>query len=355
MKTLKRVNVRSEKIADYQIESRGKIKDLKKNSYCVVEGYSIGGEAPKSFIKVYEHQNLSKSNSKKANKKLKQQKKANTKTWTLYIAKAGHKWYPIESITEHLIARIGSETGLNMAHSRLAKIDNQVRFLSKYFIDPYKQELVHGTDILAAYVDDRPFIHEIQKNKREPEFFTLETVVDAIKHMFPEHYNEIIEQYFLMLIFDAWVGVQDRHFDNWAVVRSIYGTNAPYFSPIYDSARGLFWNEREEKIIIWYKYKQLESQIERLINTSMPQVGIMAGEKTNHFRLIEEILSDKFIPIKSKASTIFSPHGLAKTQKMIEAEFDGLLSKRRIYLINKCLHIRYLKLKDLFVGKGIIF
>lgn len=340
MNTLKKIAIRAHKVADYQPEDKGKIPILKKNAYCVVEGYSIGGEAPKSFIRVYEYQYLGRQ--KKVKRNLRKQRKSNISSWTLYIAKAGHKWYPIESITEHLIARIGSVLGLNMAHSRLAQMDNQIRFLSKYFIDhDADQELVHGTDILASYVGDRPFIQEIQQKKLESDFFSLETVVDAVTQLFPSNYTKILENYFLMLVFDAWVGVQDRHFDNWAVVRSIYGKHAPYFSPIYDSARGLFWNEKEEKIKNWHQYKQINTQIEKQIRHSLPQVGLNACGKVNHFQLVEEILSDRFLPIKSKAASIFNEESLLSVRKMIRNEFDGLLSNIRINLIINCLEIRF--------------
>lgn len=345
MKPLKRITIRSHKVADYKLEKKGKIRTLKKNEYCLVDGYSIGGEAPKSFIRVYEYQDLSKS--KKIKKEIKKQRKTNVTTWTLYIAKLGHKWYPIESVTEHLIARIGAVVGLNMAHSRLAQINNQVRFLSKYFIDHDKgQELVHGTDILVAHLNDRNFVREVQITKREPEFFTLETTVEAITNMFPKNHNEIIEAYFLMLIFDAWVGVQDRHFDNWAIVRNIFGKNDPYFSPIYDSARGLFWNEREEKILNWFQYKQVDAQIENQIRNSMPQVGLNTMGKVSHFVLIEEVLSDRFISIKSKARAVFSQNAMNLVQKMIETEFEGILSRSRIRLIIRCLNVRYIKLQN---------
>jgi hypothetical protein len=341
--TLKKVAIRGDKIADYRLEKKGKIVTIKRNEHCVVEGYSIGGEAPKSFIRVYEHHHP--HNKKKSAHRHKIQRKSNPKTWTLYIAKTGHKWYPIESITEHLIARIGTVVGLNMAFSRLAKMDDQVRFLSRYFINYESgQELVHGTDILATYLGDRSFVEEIQVKKREKEFFFLETVVDAIRKMFPENHTEIIENYFLMLIFDAWVGVQDRHFNNWAVVRNIFEKHAPYFSPIYDSARGLFWNETEKKLQTWLKNNQVEMQVELQIRNSMPQVGLSDNEKPNHFKLIEVILSDRFLPIKAKAGSIFTEDALPRVLNMVETEFEGILSRVRINMIVKCLQIRYYRL-----------
>lgn len=354
METLKKVPVQSRRIADYRVKKGHLIQTIRSNSYCVVDGYSIGGEAPKSFIKVKSNTPPQKAikgkkGIVKANlPKSKKIKSENLEDWDLYIAKTGHKWYPIESITEHLIARIGTIIGLNMAKSRLAQINKQVRLLSKYFIDPkLGQELLHGADILSVHLSDRPFVVEVQVKKREPEFFTLDIVCDAIKTVFPKEHLKIIECYFLMLIFDCWIGVQDRHFENWGVVKDIYGKSTPTFSPIYDSARGLFWNEKEEKLLIWIKYKQIDEQIDMQIKKPMPQVGLNQGQKVNHFTLIEEILRDQIIPIKSKARTIFTEQALLNVEKMIQKEFAGILSKERIGMIIRCLQIRFLRLKNI--------
>ncbi|MBK5203666.1 MAG: hypothetical protein JJE45_08110 [Prolixibacteraceae bacterium] len=46
-------------------------------------------------------------------------RKCNPKSWPRYIAKHDHKHYPVEVITEHLLNRIGTVLGFNMAHSEL--------------------------------------------------------------------------------------------------------------------------------------------------------------------------------------------------------------------------------------------
>jgi len=75
------------------------------------------------------------------------------KYWSYYIAKVGQKWYPIESINEHLLNRIGEVLDLNMAKSYLRLADNQIRFLSKYFTKK-DEELVHGANIFSAYLNE---------------------------------------------------------------------------------------------------------------------------------------------------------------------------------------------------------
>lgn len=229
-----------------------------------------------------------------------------------------------------------------MAQSRLVNAGEQVRFLSKYFLNPEKgQELVHGIDILAAHLEDRAFIEEIAIQKKEKEFFTLEDAVEAIGQSFPNERVPILEGFFLMLCFDTWVGVQDRHFQNWGVVRDISGRNKSYFSPIYDSARGLFWNEKESRIMQWVSQRQFEQQIQNQINKSAPQMTLRGTTGINHFELAQVLLSDSIIPFKSVARQIFTAERQQLVKKMIVKEFSSLLSKHRIALILRCLEVRH--------------
>jgi hypothetical protein len=116
------------------INKPGRIPIVKKHQYKIVDGYTITGDAPKEFIRVYEYGKTRKSNPGK---------------WPLYIAKTGHKWYPTESITEYLLNILGIKFGVEMAESKIAWIGGQLRFLSRYFLDSKDQELIHGADILS--------------------------------------------------------------------------------------------------------------------------------------------------------------------------------------------------------------
>ena len=62
----------------------------------------------------------------------------------------GHKWYPMESITENLLNRIGVVLGLTMAFSKLAIVNEQIRFFSRYFLRKNEQ-LMHGAQIYSAF------------------------------------------------------------------------------------------------------------------------------------------------------------------------------------------------------------
>lgn len=97
------------------------------------------GDAPKSFIALYDYEEDSKI------------RKSNTDTWPRYIAKVGHKWYPIESINEYLINRTGEMLGLNIASSRLVMAGEQVCFLSRYFLKD-NESFEHSCSNLPVYL-----------------------------------------------------------------------------------------------------------------------------------------------------------------------------------------------------------
>ena len=79
-----------------------KCKILKKKHFEQCEWFP-GGDAPKDFIKAYFY----KKGHIRAN------------NWCYYIAKVGHKHYPIESITEYLLNNIGQIFGMNMQETGL--------------------------------------------------------------------------------------------------------------------------------------------------------------------------------------------------------------------------------------------
>lgn len=263
---------------------------LKKHQYHVVTGYSISGDAPKMFIRVYEF-GLGR--------------KSNPQSWPLYIAKTGHKWYPGESITEYLLNQLGCLFGLNMAKSRLVYAGNQIRFLSRYFLNPREQELVHGAEIFVGYLEDESLVHEIEAQKRAREIFTVLFVKKAIVKYFGVDAEPIFRDFVKMLIFDGLVGNNDRHFYNWGVIRNLKSSGNPCFSPIYDTARGLFWNEHERKIITLYQNsKELNNYLKKYSVNSKPKTGIDGDPSINHFQLLDYLYNNEIGITKEGVSIV---------------------------------------------------
>ena len=126
------------------------IKILRKGYYVIIDT-PIGGDAPKDFIRVYEYTPNSKI------------RKVRPKSWSTYIAKVGHKHYPMESVTEYLLNQIGETMGFKMAESKLMHSHNQLRFLSKYFLTNPDNILDHGAQIFASYLGDIAFAEEVEE------------------------------------------------------------------------------------------------------------------------------------------------------------------------------------------------
>ena len=61
------------------------IRVVKRRHYRIQQGYSMTGEAPKEFVKIYKYG---------------KGRAVNPKSWSSYIVKSSLKWYPTESIIE---------------------------------------------------------------------------------------------------------------------------------------------------------------------------------------------------------------------------------------------------------------
>ena len=281
-----------------------------------IEDYPLHGDAPKSLIII---------------------------GGIKYIAKTGHKWYPIESITEYLLNQLGCIFGLNMAECRLAVLNDQLRFLSKWFLFG-TEYLVHGSEIFDNYLNDVQFVREIEKQKMARELFTLQFVEKSVKHFSAKYHYTIMHNLVKLLLYDALVGNNDRHFENWAVIVKTEDRSDPIFSPIYDTARGLFWNQSEQSLESF-----TDAKIKKYSQNSKPKLGWdgVKDKDLNHFRLVEEIYKNEFYITKNEIFDLFSPMVIDRMKQCVNNNYTTLMSPRRIEVITKCLDFRYQTIKNI--------
>jgi hypothetical protein len=321
-----------ENISGYSIKIQRYIPTIKRRNYFIIKDKSVGGDAPKEFIKLYEYRE--KHNVKKRN-------------WTPYIAKFGHKWYPNESITEHLIVRIGQVLGLKMADSKLVIINKQVRFLSRYFLNSDDEKLIHGEAIYSEYLEDKLFVEEIENQQFARELLTFQVAEKAIKSMFDKDYKVITIAFVEMLFLDAIVGNNDRHFYNWGVVKDLKNPKTPKFSPIFDTARGLFWNNSDAQIVDRVANKaQLGNYLNKYIKNSMPKTGWEGLKNPNHIELVKELIHYK-TDYEELLALMIDEKNERVIFKMIDHEFSKLMTTNRILLIKECLKWRFTLLRNL--------
>ena len=301
-----------------------------KSRDCIwIKDVTLTGDAPKGFVRLYEFERDGKV------------RRNNLATWPLYIAKTGHKWYPVESITEHMLNRLGVVFGIRMADSKIAIINGQLRFLSRYFLNPAKETLVHGAEIFAGYLEDQAFVESIEEANLSRKFFTMQFVEMAVTKAFPQEKNAIMSDLVKLLLFDAMVGNNDRHFYNWAVIQSFDRRKTACFSPAYDTARGLFWNTSDEQLLMRVRQKDVARYVKKYCDNSRPKLGWESVADINHFNLVKEIFTNEFYITHEEIRTLFRPEMIQTMQETIKKEFSHLLSQERIMMINECLSYRY--------------
>jgi len=308
-----------------------------KNAYWVELDFSVGGDAPKSFIALYEYKRDSSV------------RKNNIRTWPKFIAKVGHKWYPLESVNEYFFNQIGETLGLKMASSQLALAGSQLRFLSKYFLKK-DESLEHGAQIFAGYTANKEWVDSVENEGLARKFFTFQFAEESIKTMFPNDSQLILEEFVKMLVYDAITGNNDRHFYNWGVIKHIEGKKKSIFAPIYDSARGLFWNDSEDKLEKWKEQPgQIDSRIKKYAEGSKPKIGWDGLQDLNHFELINKIHWEDS-RYKEVCSQLVNERNLELVIKLLKNRFSKFYSPYRVELIEKCLSYRFNKLNEIIKG-----
>jgi hypothetical protein len=140
-----------------------------------------------------------------------------------------------------------------------------------------------------------------------------------------------------MLTFDALVGNNDRHPANWGVITPMMSAKAPRFSPVFDTARALFWNIDERRIRDTLSNEQ---QLLGYINRSRPQIGWDHTDRIGHFDLIQRVF-DRHEEFRPSITRFFQTDVVRRMSPMVEREFSRLLSDQRRRLIVECLERRH--------------
>ena len=315
--------------------NKNHIPELLEKDY-FVKSFKLDGDAPKQFIKAYFHGEAACLKRHKPN------------SWCGYIAKTAEKWYPVESVMEYMMNRIGQVLGLDMNTCRLVQANGQIRFLSRYFRGE-NERLVHGAEICGAYLEDMSLAEEIANHKKSArELFTFQFVTAAIQSVYPEHSEILILQLAKMIAFDAITGNDDRHFYNWGVLDSSIKTKKPpKFAPLYDSARGLLWNWSDDNIAANLRNHFTGGRkIVKYIQAAAPRISIEGNSAVNHFELLAFLrrFNPDYATIINEMTAIRNEEAVLK---MLEREFYGLFVRQRCEAITLILKERFNQIRRL--------
>jgi len=306
--------------SDYPQDWASLIPALRNYTLEKVDFLSTPGDAPKDFITDSEY--------RPGHRSRRQRRES-------YIAKVGSKFYPNESFTEHLITRIGQVYGLKIADSKLRMVDGQVRFMSRYFLKRHSEQLTHGAEVFELCLGKENYA-ELAERKAESEYFTFQMTMEAICDSFSGYEERIVTGFVEMLTFDALIGHNDRHPYNWGVIVPLRKDRPPRFSPVYDTARALFWNVPEHRV------RQMltdQLQFETYVSKCAPPVGWDTEQQVDFFRLVG-LVWRRYRQYRRSIEKFLIDASLKASLEILDREFVALMSVERRELIKRCLMMR---------------
>lgn len=194
-----------------------------------------------------------------------------------------------EDIVELLAAEIGTILGLEMMTVEIVTRNGERGCLLRNFVDEQHAKMhAEGGELLSSLVEgyNELQISNIKNYELITEGFKILTQLD--------YWHGIKQSYIDMLIFDIFIGNQDRHPYNWKI---LYFETDYRFSPIYDdgASLGFHFNDNQLKDMMTSEVK-----INRYIRKSKVKAGLFEGKKVKAKDLLM-FIQDNF-PVECKNS-----------------------------------------------------
>ena len=173
------------------------------------------------------------------------------KFWYSPPGKEQPRWlfkYPQSGTGQHwaekVAAEIAGSIGIPRAGVELAEFNGDRGSATKSFAHD-GVELIHGNQILAAFLDD----YDPQKRFRQSDH-TVHNILNAVDRIFEEDAakrkaKELMAEY---MVLDALIGNTDRHHENWGVIlRRRQDKWVGALAPSFDHASSLGRELRDDK------------------------------------------------------------------------------------------------------------
>jgi hypothetical protein len=197
---------------------------------------------------------------------------------------------------EKLACELALMSGIPHAVYDLAKWRDRDGVQSPRFM-PDTSRLIHGNELLGGKVtaaSDDKYLHYYKQRSH-----TLRSVLSFLKAgrdtIYPpppelatriDGITSIVDIFIGYLLFDAWVANQDRHSENWGVIRSRGGTL--YLAPSYDHGSSLARNITDDRRKTMMATKDKGASIEAYIARARSGFHL-AGEATTKTLLAIEV------------------------------------------------------------------
>jgi len=268
-----------------------------------------------------------------------------------YIAKFGNKNGKIEILTELFDNQLGMSLGFEMAHSGLARLDDDLYFVTRNFRGE-QERLVHGS-LMVEQVFAAPKATEQIPHTDEQSFYTIDAMREVIYAFGGKDGDTVFQHFVDMLVFDALIGCMDRHAQNWGVLQTTTEPESRRLAPIFDSARAFFWDIPDGRLA---RYESTEALFGKYIENSRPCIGPEPNHpkinECNHFDLVENLM--KLYPHQTTVAVgkIPSDPGLEAAKILRGFPFENAFSSLRKRLILRTLATRAARLRRILPKGG---
>lgn len=132
----------------------------------------------------------------------------NPDTYEHYFFKESHGKYPPEFWSEVISSKLGQSLGFNVLDYNVALYQGRLGCISKQMLQPDKQELYHGVDVLNDHL--KSFILSDKPT------YSYQDIVSMSKAN--PFFGNLLHGFNKMILFDAFIGNGDRHLENWALL-----------------------------------------------------------------------------------------------------------------------------------------
>ncbi|GAA0455548.1 HipA family kinase [Alkalibacillus silvisoli] len=171
-----------------------------------------------------------------------------------------------ENWAEVISSLLGKKLGFPMMDVCFADFRGQIGTLAKNFVEK-NEELNEGGDLFFAI--DQEFDRYHLNN------YTISNIIKALKPY------KLESEFVKIPIFDALIGNQDRHCDNWGIITK---NNEYNLSPIYDNGTSLGFNTSDD-----YISKALNDNrtLQGFCNRGKTLIGLDDKRKPKHLEVLE--------------------------------------------------------------------
>ena len=149
-----------------------------------------------------------------------------------------------------------------------------------------------------------------------------------------------------MLAFDAFIGAPDRHGMNWGVLAPLVNSRPVRFSPIYDTARGLFCEYSDADMIKKAKQQGRECFLENYANRSRSIFSTGKAQPDDHFSLVKWISIEYPNTCRNTMCRVFNAVDLQSIKRMLQRRVRRIITQDRIGFIQDLLALRIKRLRQ---------